>query len=229
MPLSGDVFYFKGETIRVINERSDTCAAIFLQTKTRFKRVVSDDENPADWSPYSTLAVRYKTKLLKLTGSYVLSEETIEVYWGLRNLSALKDEASCLLVPKVDSLPYSDMLERLERRLITIVQVEDLIVPSQNIAIYKVFANAAILHIYMFQRDLSRGFPFFHLLSLRIRTTLETVDISRLKTQYPEVLLWVLMMGGLCGVETSERGWFTTLVRDSGCGFLSRAGSSWWK
>ena len=141
-----------------------------------------------------------------------MSEETIEVYWGLRNLSALKDEASCLLVAKVDVLPYSDILERLERRLITIVQSKILAIPTQDLAIYTLFSNAAILHIYMFMRDLSRGLPFFHLLSFRIRSTLEKVSISKLKVQYPEMLLWILMLGGLCGVESSERGWFASLV-----------------
>lgn len=154
--------------------------------------------------PYDT-----KRKLFNLTGLHALNEDSIEVHWGLRNLSALKDETSCLLVAKVDGLPYSNILEVLEHRLNTIVQDKNLVTPiQQHLAIYSLFANAAILHIYMFLRDLSRGLPFFHLLSLRIRTVLEMADISRLKTW------WILLMGGLCGAENSERGWFAAVLAD---------------
>jgi hypothetical protein len=126
----------------------------------------------------------------------------------------LKDGVSSLSVKTVDDVPYSDILEQLERRLIAIVQTESLVIPSQKLVIHSLFANAAILHIYMFLRDLSRGLPFFHLLSLRIRKTLEAVDIAKLKVQYPEMSLWIFMMGGICGADTSERGWFATLVAD---------------
>jgi hypothetical protein len=138
----------------------------------------------------------------------------VDIYWGLHNLSAFKDEASCLPVAQADSLPYSDILERLERRLVAIIQAKDLINPVQDLAIYVLFANAAILHIYIFLRDLSRGLAFSHLISFRIRNVLELVDVSRLKNQYPEMMLWILMMAGLCGAETSERSWFATLVAD---------------
>lgn len=116
--------------------------------------------------------------------------------------------------PKIDVVAYSDMLDGLEHRLIAIVQTDYSATSSQNLMIYTLFANAAIVHIYMFLRDLSRGLPFFHLLSLRIRKLLGNVDISKLKTQYPEMMLWILMMGGLCGVETSDRTWFANLVAD---------------
>jgi hypothetical protein len=43
------------------------------------------------------LALLYKTKLLNLTGSEELSEKTISIYWGLRNLFRLKEvSAFCL-------------------------------------------------------------------------------------------------------------------------------------
>jgi hypothetical protein len=89
-----------------------------------------------------------------------------------------------------------------------------LVASTQDLAIYALFSNAAILHIYMFLRDLSRGLPFFHLVSFRIRIMLQNVDMWKLQTQYPEMLLWILMMGGLCGAEDSERCWFAGLVAD---------------
>jgi hypothetical protein len=64
-------------------QRANICAAIFLETKPRFELDVSDnDEIPADWSPYSPLTLRYKTKLLNLTGSYILGEEKLKYIGG---------------------------------------------------------------------------------------------------------------------------------------------------
>ncbi|KAG0650437.1 hypothetical protein D0Z07_3150 [Hyphodiscus hymeniophilus] len=257
IPVSSDVFFFKGETIRVINERfeysnkyvsdgtiaavaslaqlenmsgsseaakihmdgleamvksrgglqalgsfgiprrqaawSDACAAIVLGTKPRFELAASlDDEDPAEWFPTRD----YRDIL------------------GLRNLSILKDEGLNLLVSRVDIVPYSDMVQRLEYRLVAIIQADDLRVPSQDLVIYTLFAHAAVVHISMFLRDLAKNLPFFYLLSLRIRNILEKVDISKLKTEYPEIMLWVFTIAGLCGSPESERAWFATLVAD---------------
>lgn len=192
--------------------RTDTCAAIFLGAKPRFEHIVSDEEDPAEWSPQNATANRYKTKLFNLTGSYFLSQETVSIYWGLRNLSAFKEKTSYDHVTKPDTLPYNNILIGFERRLISILRAKELIHPTRELSIYPLFANAAILHIYIFLRDLSKGLPFVHLISPRIRTILESIDVSRLKVQYPEMLLWIFMMGGLCGADASERSWFAAMV-----------------
>ena len=67
----------------------------------------------------------------------------------------------------------------------------------------------------MFMRDLSKDLTFLHLVSLRVRNNLEMVNVSKLKIQYPEMMLWILMLGGLCGLPASGRGWFATIVADS--------------
>jgi hypothetical protein len=102
---------------------------------------------------------------------------------------------------------YTDKAERLERRVVKLIQSpasESLISSS----IYTLFGNAALLHIYMFMRDIPRGVPFLNLLSNRIRKSLELEDLKKLEFQYPEMALWILMLGGLGGIGTENRAWF---------------------
>lgn len=153
-------------------------------------------------------------KLCNLGGSTSLAKEVIEVYWSLRNLSFAKDNTSNTSIISIDQIPYSDILEQLERRLISLLQSEMLVVPSPDRTIHSLFANASILHIYVFLRDISRSLPFVNLLSLRIRQQLEAVDISKIKMQYPEMLLWICMMAGICGSDVTEKSWFATLVAE---------------
>jgi hypothetical protein len=111
-------------------------------------------------------------------------------------LSELKESASCYLVPRAEMISYSDMLELLERRVVRIVLSDELrstTVNVSNCAVFSLFGNASLLHIYMFMRDLPRGLPFLQLLSSRIRQILEREDIQRLKLQYPEMMLWIFI------------------------------------
>jgi hypothetical protein len=118
-----------------------------------------------------------------------MTKEAVDVYWGLRGLSMLKDETSYLLIPNKleEGLSYTEELESLERRLIGIIQrvIQTRgLVSLQRVSIFTLFANAAILHIYVFQRDLSRGLPFFHLISRRMREVLEWP--SRIAVKFKE-------------------------------------------
>jgi hypothetical protein len=184
-----------------------------METKPRFEPFdFVDVQSPADREQYISLAIRYKAKLFNLTGLRYLSEETIDIYWGLRNLSALKEESSCHPDRNVEMISYGNMLEYLERRVVRMVQQEDLLSPTTNLVIYRLFGYATLLHIYMFMRDLPRGLGFFHLLSTRVRRFLECVDIQMPYIQYPEVMLWILIMGGVGGSGTLNRGWFANVL-----------------
>jgi hypothetical protein len=186
-----------------------------METKPRFEPFeFAAAEGPADRTKYSSLAIRYKDKLFNLTGLQGLSEETIDIYWSLRNLSALKEVASCHPDQNVEMVFYGDMLEQLERRVVRIVQQDALLFSTTDLVIYRLFGYAVLLHIYLFMRDLPRGLGFFHLLSTRLRRLLEGVDIQILYIQYPEMMLWILIMGGLGGIGTSSRGWFANLVSE---------------
>jgi hypothetical protein len=186
-----------------------------MGTKPRFEPFkLTDVESPPDRTSYNSLAIRYKDKLFNLTGFKDLSEETIDIFWSLRKLSALKEVASCHPDQNVEMVFYGDMLEQLERRVVLMVQHEALLFPTPDIAIYQAFGYAVLLHIYMFMRDFPRGLGIFHLLSTRLRRLLEGANIHLLYVQYPEMMLWILIIGGLGGIGTSCQGWFANLVAE---------------
>jgi hypothetical protein len=162
------------------------------------------------------LALLYKTKLFNLTGSRALSEETIDVYWELRNLSRLKEDAAIQLEEGevIKNIPFSDTVEYLEHRAVPLAQLEPISRPSQNLAIYILFGYASLVHMFIFMRDMSKDLPFCYLLSSRIRLVLEKVDSEKLRRQYPEMMLWILIVAGLSGSPSSERGWFAKCVAD---------------
>jgi hypothetical protein len=83
-----------------------------------------------------------------------------------------------------------------------------------KLSIFKLFANAVIFHINMFMRDLPRGLPFYNLLSDRLRVNLEAVDLVYLHKEYPEMILWILLMGGLGSSGTPNRQWYANLFAE---------------
>lgn len=179
-------------------------------TKPRFDDIGIDVDFPPDWVSQTALSVQYQVQLFRLTGSLLLSHETVGIYLEFRHLSALKDSGR--LGSNLDGIAHNDIVELLERRLIAIIQDESLIYPTPALSIYLLFAYAAIIHSYVFVHDLSRGLPFVNLMSRRIREFLENVDISQLTAPYPEMMLWVFIMAGIGGNDASELHWFAKLV-----------------
>jgi hypothetical protein len=170
-----------------------------------------DEERPEDWGLYSSLAMLYEAKLFHLTGLRDLGKETTEVYWGMRNLTGLK-EAAVHLTRKVEFGSWSDMVERLERRVNALLQSEVLKSRNPKFSIFVLFGNAAIFHIYMFMRDLPRGLPFYHFISGRLRASIEAADLEYLHKECPEMMLWILLMGGLGSTGTPNRSWYADLL-----------------
>jgi len=191
--------------------RCDSCAAVVLNTKPRFDDIgVNVTRNPKDWSPYSKLALRYQVNLFSRTRS-LLSMETIELYWGLHNLTRLKDETSLTRVRKDEFKTHMDILEILERRLVKLIQEPCLKSPTQELAIYKLFGYASLQHSLAFLHD-QIGLPLLRLQSDRMREVLEMVDAPSLTKQYPEMILWVLVMGGIGGFGSSGQIWWANQV-----------------
>jgi len=193
----------------------DCVSSIVMKTEPRFDRIDPVDIGGlADHTPYSSVAIRYMRKLFNLTGLRNESTEAINIYCALRNLSALKEMASCHPERNVEMKFYGDMVEQLERHVIRMLRHMSILLPITDLAIYRLFAYAAILHIYLFMRDLPRGLGFFHLISNRLRRLLECLNLPTLYMQYPEMTIWILIMGGLGGIGTSSRVWFATLVAE---------------
>jgi hypothetical protein len=187
-----------------------------MNTRPRFELAsLPLQQNPADWEPYSHLALRYNTKLCNLTGLPDLSQEMIEVYWGLRNLTATKDLNPTSPKPAMTRGEFYSCAGQLVSRLINIVQYETPESPNQNALIYKLFGNAALAHIIMFLRDNPLRHSFAELLSARIRTSLELINVPSFQLQYPEMMLWILIMGGFGAIETDNQWWYAKLVAES--------------
>ncbi|TVY62891.1 hypothetical protein LSUE1_G009195 [Lachnellula suecica] len=191
----------------------DSCVAILLGANPRFDlNTIEKPRHPFDCGPFSKLALRYKSKLANLTCLPALSQDAIEVYWELQHLSAVKDEAVLYEGKTSDIDSYSDSLEYLERQVVAILHSEHLTSPSRNTSILHLFATAAILHIYIFMRDLPRGLPFRYLMAERLRNEIESVDIEMLLAPYPELVLWILIMGGVGAIGASNKNWFANVL-----------------
>jgi hypothetical protein len=122
-----------------------------------------------------------------------------------------------LIVDEYDEeLPYTDAVYILERRILELAQLEPLSQPTQANCVYTLFAYATFLNIYIFMRDCSKELPFNQLLASRIYMILThpNINMSILKIHYPELMLWVLIMGGLAGNANSEGPWFVKSVAD---------------
>ena len=175
---------------------------------------VEDEVN--QWGPYSPVAVQYRMRLVDFTRSQDLSADTISIYWNLRNLSRLKEADAfwANVGDFIENIPFTDTADRLERNIIPFTQVDPLSKSTQQFAIFTLFGYAALIHMYLFMRDCSKDLPFSHMLSNRTRMVLEQIDMPIFEKQFPEMMLWIYIMGGLSGSSVSERVWFATRVTD---------------
>ncbi len=117
---------------------------------------------------------------------------------------------------EIDS--YTDMVERLERQTVTIVQSDFLAQLEDNNAIFLLFGNAALIHIYLFMRDMPGGLPLAAKLSTRIFTILSFLSpptFQTLQAVFPELMLWVFIMAGIGGIKTPNREYFARLTAQS--------------
>jgi hypothetical protein len=166
---------------------------------------------------YSSFALRYKNKLSNLTNLSSLAEETISTHLAIRSLTTLKDTICFSTTPSNGAQDFetsAHTIESLERRCLSIIQSSllNLYSSSHVQAIYPLFGNASLIHIMIFMRESPRRLPFARILSNRIRDCLDCIDINRAQIQYPELLIWVLIMGGLGGVGTDNQMWFAGLL-----------------
>lgn len=87
-----------------------------------------------------------------------------------------------------------------------------------DVQIYTLFGNAALLHIYMFNRDLPRKKPFLQIFTTRIHSILfasqdqthssifasiasSSTSANDYQLLYPELFLWILLMAGLGSID----------------------------
>jgi hypothetical protein len=162
------------------------------------------------------LAEIYKIKLSNISGSSTLSEETVDIYWQLRNISRLKEEAAQKVSPpdEIGNVLFSDTSASIEHRLGRLIQLQSISAPRQKLSIYVLFGMAGYLHSTIFGHDFSRRMPLCNTLSSRLRAVLEKTDWKLLEIQYPEMILWIYIVAGLAGNSSSEEPWFATKVAE---------------
>ncbi len=61
-------------------------------------------------------------------------------------------------------------------------------------------------------RESPRRLPFARILSHRIRDCLEGIDVHVFQDNYPELMMWIYIMGGLGSVGTDNQGWFASML-----------------
>lgn len=197
--------------------RTDTVASIALEAPPRFKLEDLTTPSPPTSPTRSPLAQRYKTKLSNLTGLPALAEEMISTYKDLRTLTALKESICFSPMSSRESQEFeasAHTIEYLERRCLSIMHSPflDPYSSSPTYGIYTLFSNASLIHIMIFMRESPRRLPFAHILSNRIRDCLDNIDLKAFQIQYPELFMWVLIMGGLGGVGSENQAWFAGLL-----------------
>lgn len=200
-------------------DRVDIFGAIVLGSKPRFELV-----NPAlgldlkDLEPCSLLGARYKTRLSNLTGLQDLSQEMIEVYRILRHLITNKERVAGsqkMGITEAEFQSLQSYCTQLIYRLIALVQYKIPNSRNQNALVYRMFGNAAVAHILMFTYNLPPRTDTHVLMSTRIRTNLEMINIQAFQIAYPEMMLWIIMIGGLGSLGTEDQGWFIKLLAES--------------
>jgi hypothetical protein len=193
---------------------------VALDAAPRFELKDLTPCSPLPKPSYYPLAHRYKDKLSNLTCLGSFAEETISIYQSLRSLTALKD-AICFSPSTLPDSPSfetkAQTIESLERQCLSIIQ-SPLLHPyslSPINSIYFLFVNAALIHIIVFMRESPRRLPFARILSTRIRDCLERINARVFQDNYPELLMWIYIMGGLGSVGTDDQGWFASMLAEA--------------
>ncbi|KAE9378225.1 hypothetical protein N431DRAFT_175373 [Stipitochalara longipes BDJ] len=193
----------------------DILCSIAMDSKPRFEHLAPPFtyQDSAHLEPLNPLAERYKLKLSTLTGQSDTAQELIELHRILRHLIAVeKTPAAMAEVPE----SYRD---KALHRLLALSQ-HPCPPLNQNALIYKLFATAALAYTVLF---FATGISWFRLYSYRysasrmpgsvgrassrIRATLETICLEKFLLAYPEMMIWIIMIGGMTAVK-DEAGWF---------------------
>jgi hypothetical protein len=209
-------------------DRTDVFCAIATDYKPRFQYVLqaSSDIDHEDLEPPSLLGLRYKIKLSNLTGLQDQSQEAVDIWRMLRHLVAKEQrmeestttnftEAKPKCIKSPDQLVY---------RVLALYQRPATQSLNHNAVIFTLFGYAALAHIVMFSRNVP---PWFYLQVdtgprervlqklKRMGIMVETIDLRAFQIAYPEMMLWIIMMGGLTTVGMEAQGRYAALLAEA--------------
>jgi hypothetical protein len=91
------------------------------------------------------------------------------------------------------------------------------VIPASNLnaLIYGIFGNAGLAHILMFTCNSPLPIRDTVLISMRIQASLEMINLQAFQIAYPEMMLWIIMMGGLASVGSENQVWFIKVLAES--------------
>jgi len=170
-------------------------------------QMIEPDLN-AYYGPPSLSTVSYAqafcTRFVNFTGQQELSELAAKILWGLRNLSVLKETANRAESLSYESISYSDRVELVEReteRLLhdTLQDIESGcgLKKTRPSIIFTLFAYATLIYINSTFRELVPSFITTVLAHrLELGMDLEDAELNILLGTFPELMLWILFIGG---------------------------------
>jgi hypothetical protein len=127
----------------------------------------------------------------------------------------LKDLVFAAYEPPITLSEFNTYIGRLVSRLVRIVHQDVLTSSNQNALIFKLFGNATLIYVVIFMRKTYKHHFFNELLSSRIRTNVEEIDMLSFQLQYPEMMLWILIIGGFGSIGTDNQCWFAEVVAEA--------------
>jgi hypothetical protein len=187
--------------------------------KPRFELDIPAPRYPKlkDLEPFNLLAARYESKLSNLTGLRDLSQEMIKAYRILRHQITDKGKVSGLQemgIVKADFISLQLYSYQLAYRLIALVQYK-LPESNQNALIYELFGNAGLAHYFMFTWNSPILLRDPITISARIRASLDIINIPAFQIAYPEIMLWIITVGGLASIGSEHQAWYIKLLAES--------------
>ncbi|KAN0090582.1 hypothetical protein V8E51_019161 [Hyaloscypha variabilis] len=201
---------------------NDVVGAWILGSEPYWEVEIRDMATGPDLHPehYSGIAARYQSRLSTLTGLPDLSQETIKVYSFLRHLIMDKETLAGVQemgIAEADFQFLQNFSFYVAYRLVAITRHQ---LPETTnrkaVLIYKLFANAGMVHILLFTWNtptIIRGDP--RLISTRFRELLEMIDVQAYQIAYPEMILWIITIGGLASIGSVNQPWFIKLLAQS--------------
>lgn len=152
----------------------------------------------------ASYALAFNTRLVNFLGQQQPSELAAKILWGLRNLSVLKETANVAESLSYDSISYSDRVEVIEREteklLHGTLQMNN---PGSSpkytnpSLIFTLFSYATLIYINTVFRELVPSFITAVLAHrLELGMDLEDAELNILLGTFPELMLWMLFLGG---------------------------------
>ena len=185
--------------------RADTCCAIYQRALPTLQPKLIPDAGETVFTCRFDIG-DLRERLLSITDSEELTADALYVWLRLRYLTEFFNN-----VPDhtLDDCFFSDKLDFLERRILTLLHSEQL-AEGKAVAFLTAFLNSALIYIYEDLRTCPRWTNVCMTLSTRIMSGLGMVDMTAVIDAVPDLLLWTLLLGrsGIPPIECPSIGWY---------------------